>query len=162
VPFTSTKSSYFHIADASRVRFHSPVTAYHRVLLLEPQHFVHCRFAKFLFVFVNQVSQDQPSESTPKYAMYLIGKEDKVRDLHCFGLPINLRMAYNDADPKCTSALMLYPKLIESKHPKCTSAIMLYPKLIESKQICDKWCSTSLGKFAVRDDNGLSSQELKG
>jgi len=50
-------------------------------------------------------------------AMSLSGKEDKVRDLHYNGLPINLLMAYDvwrytpDADPNCTSALMLYPKL---------------------------------------------------
>jgi hypothetical protein len=50
-------------------------------------------------------------------AMDLSGKEDKVRDLHHNGLPVNLKMALDvwrltpDADPKCTSALMLYPKL---------------------------------------------------
>ena len=50
-------------------------------------------------------------------AMHLSGKEDKVRDLHNFGLPINLKMALDtwretpDSDPNQTSALMLYPKI---------------------------------------------------
>jgi hypothetical protein len=50
-------------------------------------------------------------------AMDLSSKEDKVRDLHHNRLPVNLKMAEDvwrltpDADPKHTSALMLYPKL---------------------------------------------------
>ncbi len=46
-----------------------------------------------------------------------MAKEDKVRDLHHNGLPVNLKMAEDvwrltpDADPKRASTLMLYPKL---------------------------------------------------
>ena len=50
-------------------------------------------------------------------AMDLSGKEDKARDLHLNGLPINLRMAYDvwkltpDGDPNQLSEIMIYPKL---------------------------------------------------
>ena len=64
--YLHTKSSYFHIANASRIRYHLPVAAYQPCSTLgASQHWSipHC---KILFVFVNEVLQDQPSESTPK------------------------------------------------------------------------------------------------
>jgi hypothetical protein len=64
--YLHTKSTYFRIAVSSRIRFHLPVAAFNRVLLTEPHNIGLFPIAKFLFVFVNEDAQEQPSESVPK------------------------------------------------------------------------------------------------
>jgi len=54
--YLHTKSSYFHIADSSRIRFHFLIAGYHSVLLSEPHNIRLFPIAKFLFVFESQAS----------------------------------------------------------------------------------------------------------
>jgi hypothetical protein len=55
--YLHTKSSYFHIADSSRIRFHFLIAGYHSVLLSEPHNIRLFPIAKFLFVFESQASR---------------------------------------------------------------------------------------------------------
>ena len=61
--YLHTKSTYFHIAVSSRIRFHFLIAGYHSVLLSEPHNIRLFPIAKFLFVFESQASRAGDGEA---------------------------------------------------------------------------------------------------